>query len=453
MIRSLYARILVWFWLANLGITVTILSITLMSGAQPLARRWMAVSLDLYAQTATDAYRSGGPSALNAYLDHVQSSISMRTALIGPQGETLSSRPLPPGGADLVEQVKATGQARFHFGAKWLGSAIVPTPQGNYILVAQVDALSRFSRQIGTGGMVVRAVGALLAGSLLCWLLARSITAPLRTLQSAVRSLGAGDLTVRVSPRIPPRNDELTDLAHEFDRMAAEIENLRNEQQRLLADISHELRSPLTRLSISTELASRGDLESLDRMRKDITALDDLIEQVLTLTRLDMQNQARTQTNVPLEKLLAALVEDADFEARENGKSVTLDVRQPCSLRCEPGLMRSCLENVIRNAIRFTPAATAVHVILEKKRIERKIFAAVTVRDQGRGVPEENLGHIFEPFYRVPAEEEDGSGKEGHGLGLSISQRIVTLYGGTITARNAETGGLVVVLEFPLPLP
>jgi two-component system sensor histidine kinase CpxA len=446
----LYARILIWFWLSNLGITVAILSITLISGAQPLARRWMAVSLDLYAQTAMDTYRSGGPSALDAYLEHVQSSVSMWTALIGPHGEALSSRPLPPGGADLAEQVKASGQSRFRFGAKWLGAAMVRTPQGNYIFVAQVDAFRRFSRQIGTGGVLVRGLGALLAGCLLCWLLARSITAPLRTLQNAVRSLGAGDLTVRVSPRIPPRNDELTDLAHEFDRMAAEIESLRNEQQRLLGDISHELRSPLTRLSISTELASRGDIESLDRMRKDITALDDLIEQVLTLTRLDMQRQVRTQTSVPLEKLLAALVDDADFEARENGKTVHLEVRQSCSLPGEPGLIRSCLENVIRNAVRFTPVATAVQVVLEKKQVDKKLVAAVTVQDSGRGVPDENLTHIFEPFYRVPVEEEDGPGNEGSGLGLSISQRIVILYGGTITARNAETGGLVVLIEFPL---
>jgi two-component system sensor histidine kinase CpxA len=450
MIRSLYARILVWFWLANLGLTATILLLTLISGAQPLARRWLAVSLDLYAQTAIDTYRSGGTSALDTYLEHVQSSVSMRAVLIVPHGETLSARPLLPGGAALVEQVRATGQSYFRYGMTWRGASIVRTPQGDFIFLAQVDALRRFSRQIGAGGVVVKAVGALLAGCLLCWLLARSITAPLRTLQSAVRSLGAGDLSVRVSPKIPPRNDELTDLAHEFDRMAAEIENLRNEQQRLLGDISHELRSPLTRLSISAELASRGDIESLGRMRKDITALDDLIEQVLTLTRLDMQRQTSTQSNIPLEKLLIALVDDADFEARENGKSVTLEARQVCLLRGEPGLMRSCLENVIRNAVCFAPVATVVHVALEKKQRDKKAVATVTVRDAGRGVPEECLGHIFEPFYRVPVAEEDGPGNQGSGLGLSISQRIVMLYGGTISAHNAQTGGLVVVIELPL---
>ena len=293
MIRSLYMRILVWFWLANAAITVTILALTLISGAQPLGRRWLAASLDLYAQTATDAYRTGGAAALDAYLDRIQSSVSMRAALIGPGGETLSAHAPPSGGLSFVEQVRATGQSRFRYGVTWLGTSIVPTPQGDYVFLAQVDALRRFSRQAGGGGLVGKAAAALLAGCLLCWLLARSITAPLRTLQSAVRSLGAGDLSVRVSPRIPPRNDELADLAHEFDRMAAEIERLRNEQHRLLGDISHELRSPLTRLSISAELASRGDIESLGRMRKDITALDHLIEQILTLTRLGIQQQAR----------------------------------------------------------------------------------------------------------------------------------------------------------------
>jgi methyl-accepting chemotaxis protein len=294
----------VWFWLSNLAVTATILALTLISGAQPLARRWLAASLDLYAQTATDAYRNGGAAALDAYLVHVESSVSMRADLIGLQGEVLSSHALPPGGLSLVQETRTTGKAHFRYGREWLGTSIVRTPQGDYILIAQVDALRRFSRQVGAGGLVLKALAALLAGFLLCWLLARSITAPLRTLQTAVRSLGAGDLSVRVSPKIPPRNDELTDLAHEFDRMAAEIEKLRNEQQRLLGDISHELRSPLTRLSLSAELASRGDIESLGRMRKEITTLDDLIEELLTLTRLDMQRPTRPQASIPLDTLL-----------------------------------------------------------------------------------------------------------------------------------------------------
>jgi two-component system sensor histidine kinase CpxA len=450
MTRSIYTRILVWFWLANAGITLSILAITLISGAQPLGRRWLAASLDLYAQTATDAYRDGGAAVLNAYLEHIQSSVSMRAVLLGPGGETLSAHAVPPESLSIVEQARATGKPHFHFGARWLGTSIVHTQQGDYLFIAQVDALRRFSRHLGAGGLVLKALAAMLAGCLLCWLLARSITAPIRTLQSAVRSLGEGDLSVRVSPKIPPRNDELTDLAHEFDRMAAQIESLRNEQHRLLADISHELRSPLTRLSISTELASRGDLESLERMRKDITALDQLIEQVLTLTRLEIQQQTRVQSNTPLNKVLTALVDDADFEAREQGKSVILQAHQPCSVRGEPGLLRSCLENVIRNAVRFTPAATAVRVLVEKGQRNKKTVAIVTVEDQGRGVPEESLAHIFEPFYRVSASQDDESDNRGSGLGLSISERIVTLYGGTITAHNAKTGGLIVVIELPL---
>ncbi len=450
MTRSIYTRILVWFWLANAGITMSILALTLISGAQPLGRRWLAASLELYAQTAIDAYRSGGSAALNAYLDHIQSSVSMRAALLGPNGETLSAHAVPPESLSAVEQVRATGKPRFRFGVRWLGTSIVHTPQGDYIFVAQVDAMRRFSRQLGAGGLVVKALAAMLAGCLLCWLLARSITAPIRTLQSAVRSLGEGDLSVRVSPKIPPRNDELTDLAHEFDRMAAQIESLRNEQHRLIADISHELRSPLTRLSISTELASRGDLESLERMRKDITSLDRLIEQILTLTRLEIQQQTRVQSSTPLNKVLTALVDDADFEAREQGKSVILQAPQSCSVRCDPGLLRSCLENVIRNAVRFTPIATAVRVGVQRGQRDKRQVAIVTVEDQGRGVPEDSLGHIFEPFYRVSDSADDGSEHRGSGLGLSISERIVTLYGGTISAHNAATGGLVVVIELPL---
>jgi two-component system sensor histidine kinase CpxA len=454
MIRSLYSRILVWFWLANAGVTATILTITLLSGAQPLGQRWMATSLDLYAQTATDAYLHGGAPALNAYLDSIQSSVSLRGALIGPHAETLSAHGLPPGGQALIEEAKAAHRSRFRYGRTWLGASLVPTAKGEFIFVARVDALRRFVSQLGAGGLVTKAAAALVAGCVLCWLLARSITAPLRTLQSAARSLGAGDLSVRVSPKIPPGNTELTDLAHEFDRMATEIESLRNEQHRLLGDISHELRSPLTRLAISTELVSRGDVESIARMRKDISALDHLIEQILTLTRLGMQQQTQTevrsQASIPLEKLLMSLVDDADFEAREQGKRVTLEARQLCSLRGEPGLLRSCLENVIRNAVRFTPESTAVRVLLEKRQRNKKPVAVVTVEDAGRGVPEESLGHIFEPFFRVAVAEDDAPGNQGSGLGLSISERIVTLYGGAISAHNRASGGLAVVIELPL---
>ena len=145
-----------------------------------------------------------------------------------------------------------------------------------------------------------------------------------------------------------------------------------------------------------------------------------------------------------------ALVDDADFEAREHGKNVILQANQQCSVRGQPGLLRSCLENVIRNAVRFAPVATAVRVVVERELRDRKPVAIVTIADQGRGVPEDSLGHIFEPFYCVAVTEEDVADNRGSGLGLSISERIVTLYGGTIRAHNAEAGGLVVVIEFPL---
>jgi len=129
---------------------------------------------------------------------------------------------------------------------------------------------------------------------------------------------------------------------------------------------------------------------------------------------------------------------------------VTLQAQQPCSVRGEPGLLRSCLENVIRNGVRFAPVATSVRVVVEKGQRDKRPVAIVTVEDQGRGVPEESLAHIFEPFYRVSSSEDDVCENRGSGLGLSISERIVTLYGGTISAHNAKSGGLVIVIELPL---
>jgi two-component system sensor histidine kinase CpxA len=288
---------------------------------------------------------------------------------------------------------------------------------------------------------------ALLSSALLCLVLARYIAGPIRTLQAVAGRIADGDLSVRVSPAIAVRNDELADLARDFDRMADAIQSLVKKQQELLGEVSHELRSPLTRLNVSLELVRRGDVDASERMQTDLDRLDGLISQILTLTRLRTHCGQRAAIPVKLRPLLESVAEDASFEGTGDGKSVVISHVDECWLRGDPTLLRSCFENVVRNGIRYTKPNTVVNVSLEILDNGTSSSAHIIVADNGEGVPHESLGHLFEPFFKTA--RPLGSETDGTGLGLSIAQRIVVLHGGSIRARNRRTGGLELEIHLP----
>ena len=168
-----------------------------------------------------------------------------------------------------------------------------------------------------------------------------------------------------------------------------------------------------------------------------------LVGQLLTLTRLESGAERVPPEMVAMEELLEEVIDDANYEAKPLHKEVRVLQLSPCRVRGSSELLRSGIENVIRNAIRYTAEGTAVEVSLTTKSDR----AVVTVRDHGPGVPDSELQHIFEPFYRVSEARERSSG--GVGLGLSIAHRTVKLHGGNIRADNAQNG-LVVTIELPL---
>jgi two-component system, OmpR family, sensor histidine kinase CpxA len=247
-------------------------------------------------------------------------------------------------------------------------------------------------------------------------------------------------------PAIGARRDELGDLARDFDKMTDRIQALLRRQQELLGDISHELRSPLTRLNVSLELVRRGEVDAAARMQRDLNRLNALIGQVLTLTRLQTREDHRSETPLNLRMILESVAEDARFEGREEGKSVTISRADDCWIAGDPALLRSCIENVVRNAVRYTKPETEVVISVELVR-NGLDSARILVTDRGDGVPEEALERIFEPFFRVTEAREEQSG--GTGLGLSIAQRIAVVHGGSIHARNRQGGGLEVEICLP----
>lgn len=287
---------------------------------------------------------------------------------------------------------------------------------------------------------------ALLVSGIVCWWLARHVSAPIARLQLSARSFAAGNLDARVGKEFSSRRDELGVLARDFDRMAERLRALLDSKETLLRDLSHELRSPLARLRVATELARHdgADLETqLNRIERDTERLDVLISQILQLSQLNNAEPIYTRQPVDLAALLDEIVEDARLEATASGKSIDWTSARDITVEGDLELMRRAAENIIRNAVRFTAPGTSVEIALRR----RDNLAILRVRDHGPGVPATDLTQIFEPFYRVSHARDRNSG--GTGLGLAITARVAALHRGTVRADNCADGGLAVELALP----
>ncbi len=291
---------------------------------------------------------------------------------------------------------------------------------------------------------------ATLLSALICLLLSRYLTFPLERLRHATRQIAAGDLAQRVGPSMGSRRDEIADLAIAFDRMTERLEKAFGAQRQLLSDASHELRSPLARLLAALGLArqrSGGQAsKELDRMEMEIERLDELIGKLLELSRLEAGVDAAHTEEVDLQELLQGLVEDAQLEAASQGRLVELRHAFPVLIQANAELLHSAIENVVRNAIRYTKPGTVVEITMTNGYEGKSIV--IHVCDHGPGVSGEMLPRLFEPFVRVEQARDRSSG--GQGLGLAIADRAVRLHGGEIVANNEPDGGLSVRISLPL---
>jgi two-component system sensor histidine kinase CpxA len=288
---------------------------------------------------------------------------------------------------------------------------------------------------------------ALLVTGVASWLLTRSITSPVGALGAATRSLAGGDLDARVEAPVAARRDELGVLARDFDTMAGRIRELVQAKERLLRDISHELRSPLARMRVALGLARQPGADQqrqLDRLETEAERLDALIGQVLKLSRLDAQAARLRRETVDLGTTIDAIARNAAFEGQVRGAGVDwTPPASPVRVSGDPALLASAIENVVRNALRYTSDGTSVGIELQQAAGR----ARVIVRDRGPGVPADELARIFEPFYRVT--ESRGRDSGGDGIGLAITKRVLAAHGGTAYAANRPGGGLEVTLELP----
>ena len=286
--------------------------------------------------------------------------------------------------------------------------------------------------------------GGLLASLGFSGLMAWSLSRPVRRLRSALGFLAEGHLDTRVGTRMGSWRDEIVDLGRDFDHMAQRLQALVGAQRRLLHDVSHELRSPLARLQAAIGLArqspQRGE-ELMARVERESVRLDRLVGELLTLARLDAEPDEARGEALDLLDLAAAVASDAAFEAEVGGRTLSFEGSGEALILGDGAQLQRAFENVMRNAVKFSPGGGHVGVSAE---VHDNVFC-MQVSDQGPGVASEALETIFEPFHR----SGDGAA-DGFGLGLAIARRAVHAHGGTIHARNREQGGLEMRIELPL---
>jgi two-component system sensor histidine kinase CpxA len=400
------------------------------------------------AQKASDTYEREGPAALTEYLKQFQQTNSIDSVLITDQGTELSEHALPQGWQDLAKKVASTGITQFKVSPTGLLVAQqVVTPTGRYVYVASIP---RAQPSISLGTQALRLLAVLLTGGLLYYGLARYLTTPIRQLRETTHEFANGNMAARVSPKLIKRGDEIAHLGQDFNSMAERLQSMVAAQHRLLGDISHELRSPLARMSVALELARKRAApeakSALDRIEHEAENLNEMIGHLLRLTRLESGTDGFQMSEVDLARLVREVADDADFEARSRNRSVRVTTCEECSTKGTEELLRSAVENVVRNAVRYTAEGTEVDVSLRVKNGNEN-SAIISVRDHGQGVPEEAMEKIFHPFYRTEDARDRESG--GSGLGLAITSRAVRLHGGSVEAANAANGGLEITIKLP----
>ncbi len=454
--RSLFSKIFIWFWLANVLLTVamTFVMRAMVAADPPKFDSVLSNTLALYGRGAVLILEREGPEALERHMTDSTAPLPFPVFLLDDRGDELGGDLAPRAARELAVQMARDGTAfvTTQGSPRFMGVRLSGSRGGHYAVVGQLPSGSLQNLVTEPRLILMQLVAVILTAGVLCYGLSGYLTAPLRRLSAAARQLARGDLKVRAGTRVGSRRDEIGRLGRDFDDMAERIESLMSSQQRLIRDMSHELRSPLARLSVALGLAVQTSgpesKDALDRIEREAHRLDKLIEEMLTLSRLEGSDRVVGDTSIDLSDLVREVVADADFEAVSLGRHVRVLGCDSCTTKGTPELLRSAIENVIRNSIRYTPEGTQVDVTLHVERMEGNSRAIARVRDHGPGVPEDAIPHIFRPFYRVGDDRNRQTG--GVGLGLAIAQQAVRLHGGSISAANAPDGGLVIDISLPL---
>ncbi len=451
------------FWLAMALIVGGSIAITFTVAAReyeaPELQRRPSVAIQ-----ASEILARGGVSALKHWLEANKNVIPDRDVfIIGPDGRDILGRHLSGAAARRLEFVNRDeflnreppeirsaepppGAPPGNFRPSRSAPQIVAADGSAYTVLLVPRRPSIFGALSLPGISLTILCIALVVSALTSWWLARHFSAPIRRIQEGARALASENLDVRVSAGLEGRKDEVAVLARDFDTMADQLRANRAATTQLLRDISHELRSPLARMRVALGLARQppADLtRQLDRLEREIERLDALISQVLKLARLQGTDALFTRETFDLDDAIEEVVHDANFEGA--AKHCRIDLHGTASARVNGNreLLRSAIENVLRNAVRYSPPGAPVDVNVARA----ESGVVVSIRDRGPGVPLADVERIFEPFYRVAESRDRDSG--GEGIGLAITSQVMKAHGGSAAAANRQGGGFEVSLSLP----
>jgi two-component system sensor histidine kinase CpxA len=442
--RTLFTKILLWFVLT---VIVTFTGTFYISSIFVRSRQPEFNRFNFELREARAAWESDGAAGLNRFFARLKDATGADAVLATANGHDVIS------GRDMSDEIHGnTGRPRGSLPFAFSPFLRIQSGRGFTSVTLSRDKQFYFIasypvRDVNREGWTVQVPDStwwmLGIFALLCYLFARQITSPLRKMQKTIERFGHGDFSARVNAK---RADELGQLGRAVDTMAERIESLLKSQRRLLQDISHELRSPLARLGVAVELArGGGDPDAaFNRIEREANRLNTLVGELIQVTRAEGDPAGLLTEAVRLDDLVREIVGDVHIEAERHQIALELDIAE-AEMEGNPELLRRAIENIVRNAIRYSPESNRVQVSLRRT----GQWFRVSVRDFGPGVPEESLSYIFDPFYRV--EKDRGRTSGGVGLGLAIAKRAVELHHGQMRASN-QRPGLLVEIDLPVPV-
>lgn len=449
--RSLAARfaaaVFVAMLLSGLGFAI-VYAMETPDDARHRGRLFLEDTLRLRGESALARVERGETAAVARELAGLAERTSARVFVFGPDGQVVGAGEPSAETRSLVARVGSRGRPEGYHSNLPSGFFDAVPLTGGGVVAVELPSPPRPPTLFGAlETLPIRIAIVIVAIAIVATMLARYLTRPVNQLRGAAGRLADGELDVRVADALRDAPVELSLLGRDFDRMAERIATLLDSKERLLRDVSHELRSPLARLSLALALARKragdGPSPELDRIELEANRLAELVGHVLTLARL-ADDAPIGEEAIAVRPLVEQVVADASFEASAEGKRVMLVVTSEPHVRAPAEALRWAVENVVRNAIAHSPQGGEVAIEVS----ERGGRLHVVVRDHGGGVPDDALESIFRPFYRVGTDRDRKTG--GTGVGLAICARVAARCGGSAYARNAEGGGLEVTLEFPL---
>ncbi len=454
--RGLFTKIFLCFWIAqSLTLVISTVLIVRHHFAGPdQSIDAMNTAMTSQAITGVSAFERSGCAGLQSYADTIHQTIYLADASL--------QFPCSPEVTNSYAGILGRASARFGTQATQLGdhyvwSNVVTSAKGRYIFLL-VRPLRQ--KQGGWYGDLLRFSFPQLPVTIVVFgistfILVLMLTRPIARMRVAAGDLARGKLSARVS-QAPSKvgllgGDEIQALAHDFNYMAERLESLMGAQQLLLRDVSHELRTPLTRLYVTLELAREDAppsmMEHLTRIENEADCLTRLIEQLLRLSSMESVDMMVHTEPFSFSKLLEEIVPNAEFEAHQRSCNVRLQGSCECIVEGLPGLLHQAIENIVRNAIRYTKEGSTIELNLGCETQSGQKMVVLEVGDEGPGIPESEMQKIFLPFYRTDGARQRDTG--GFGVGLAIAERAVRLHHGEIIARNRAAGGLLITMKIP----